>query len=84
MLGANATRTIVLADLGIKFLKLVCIESNNIIRYTHNSKVSEGSIIFLDNKLPDTLPTVVSEHSIVITNISSEIANLTLVVVGTV
>jgi hypothetical protein len=81
-LGAGAIKTILLSDLNIRFLTLICIEANNIIKYIKGLNTVEGSLILVTNKVPTILPLTVSEDSIIIENISSEIVNLTIALVG--
>lgn len=80
-LGANQVKTISLEDLGLKYLKIVSVKSNNIVRLTQGSKVTEGSNIFIENKVPTTLPITVSTDTLTLTNISAEIVNVELILV---
>lgn len=80
-LGANQTKTIPLQDLGLKYLKVLSVKSTNIVRITKNTTVTEGSNIFVESKIPTTVPTTVSQDSISILNISSEIVQLQLMLV---
>jgi hypothetical protein len=80
-LGANQIKTISLKDLGLKYLKVLSVKSTNIVRVVKGNIVIEGSNIFVESKIPTTLPTTVSENSISILNISSEIVQLQLMLV---
>jgi hypothetical protein len=80
-LGANQIKTISLKDLGLKYLKVLSVKSTNIVRVVKGNVVIEGSNIFVESKIPTTLPTTVSENSISILNISSEIVQLQLMLV---
>lgn len=80
-LGANQVKTISLEDLGLKYLKIVSVKSNNIVRLTQGSRITEGSNIFIENKVPTILPTIVSTDTLTLTNISAEIVNVELILV---
>jgi hypothetical protein len=80
-LGANQTITVSLANLGVKFLKSVCIKATNQIRFTYTDQIIKGTNLFIDNKIPTTVPTVVENTTISIQNISTEISEVTLLLV---
>lgn len=80
-LGANQTKTISLKDLGLKYLKVLSVKASNIVRVIKDNVVIEGSNIFVENKIPTTLPTTVDEDTLYVVNISSEIVQLQLMLV---
>lgn len=80
-LGANQVKTILLEDLGLKYLKVLSVKSTSIVRVVKNNTVTEGSNIFVESKIPTIIPTTISTDSISILNISSEIVQLQLMLV---
>lgn len=84
LLTAGQLVNVVLANLGIKFLKSIAVDATQKIELTYGTQVIEGTILFVDNKLPTTLPTILNSNTITIRNTSVEAIELTLFLVGTV
>jgi hypothetical protein len=80
-LGVNQVKSILLTDLGLKYLKIVSVKSNNIVRLAQGNRITEGSNIFIENKIPATIPTTVSTDTLTLTNISNEIVNVEIILV---
>jgi hypothetical protein len=80
-LGAAQTATISLEDLGVKHLNLVSVKSTNIVRLNIGTDVITGSNLFIEKKVPVTIPTTVSADSFLITNINSEIVDVEVILV---
>ena len=84
LLTAGQIINIILADLGIKFLKSIAVDTTQKIELTYGSQVIEGTILFIDNILPATLPTTLDPNTIIIRNTSVEAIELTLFMVATI
>lgn len=80
-LGANQINTLSLEELGLKYLKVLSVKASNIIRVIKNNVVIEGSNIFVESKIPTTLPNTITEDTLSIMNISSEIVQVQLMLV---
>lgn len=80
-LGANQVNTLSLEDLGLKYLKVLSVKASNIVRVIKDNVVIEGSNIFVESKIPTTPPTTITEDTLSIMNISSEIVQLQLLLV---
>lgn len=84
MLTAGQIVNVVLADLGIKFLKSIAVDTTQKIELTYGTQVVEGTILFVDNIVPAALPTTLNSNTITIRNTSVEAIDLTLFLVGTI
>lgn len=80
-LGAAQNTTISLEDLGVKHLKLASVKSTNIVRVNIGTDVTTGSNLFIENKVPTIIPITVSTDSFLITNISSEIVDVEVILI---
>ena len=60
---------------------MLSVKASNIVRVIKDNVVIEGSNIFVENKIPTTLPTTVDEDTLSVVNISSEIVQLQLMLV---
>lgn len=81
-LTPNQVKTVDLSLFSFKALKLIYIKAGQVIRFTYNEDITEGSLILIEKKLPTTIPTVVTEDIITLTNISAANTDLVLTIVG--